>query len=68
VVDTDPLDGLDLSGTSTETNFVMRFGGGVDFYATKHVVVSAEIDYVLPFGNLAPLDYLSIGMGIQYRF
>jgi opacity protein-like surface antigen len=53
---------------STETNFAMRFGGGIDLYATKHVVVSAEIDYVLPFGNLAPLDYLSIGMGIQYRF
>jgi hypothetical protein len=46
----------------------MRFGGGIDLYATKHVVVSAEVDYVLPFGDLENLDYLSFGLGLQYRF
>jgi opacity protein-like surface antigen len=59
---------LGLADSFHQTNFVMRFGGGIDLYATKHVVVSVEADYVLPFGNLDPLDYLSIGLGFQYRF
>ena len=56
------------SGRVRETDFAMRFGGGIDLYATKHVVVSAEVDYVLPFGDLEDLDYLSFGLGFQYRF
>ena len=59
---------MGVSDSFSETNFVMRFGGGIDIYATKHVVVSVETDYVLPFGDLDPLDYLSIGLGLQYRF
>jgi len=46
----------------------MRFGGGIDIYATKHVVVSLGIDYVLPFGKLDAMDYISVNWGIQYRF
>jgi len=57
-----------LSGSVSETGFAMRLGGGIDFYATKHVVVSVEADYVLPFDDLEGLDYISIGLGLQYRF
>jgi opacity protein-like surface antigen len=57
-----------LPGSVSETGFAMRFGGGIDFYATKHVVVSVEADYVLPFDDLEGLDYISIGLGLQYRF
>jgi hypothetical protein len=46
----------------------MRFGGGLDFYATEHVVLTLGIDYVLPFGDLEDLDYVSIGWGLRYRF
>lgn len=36
---------------------------------TKHIVVSAGADYVLPAGSeLQDLDYVSCGGGIQYRF
>ncbi len=52
----------------TDTEFAMRFGGGIDFYATKNVVVSLEADYVLPVSSLSDLDYISIGWGFQYRF
>jgi opacity protein-like surface antigen len=48
--------------------FAMRFGGGIDIYATTHVVVSLGIDYVLPFGKLDAMDYISVNWGIQYRF
>jgi hypothetical protein len=56
--------------SGTNVDFVLRFGAGIDLYATKHVVVSAEVDYVLPFyvGDLENLDYLSFSLGLQYRF
>ena len=60
--------GLGLSVSERETEFAMRFGGGIDLYATKHVVVSVEADYVLPLYSLDDLDYISIGWGFQYRF
>jgi opacity protein-like surface antigen len=59
---------LPLPRNESENAFAMRFGGGVDLYATKNIVVSLEADYVLPFGNLDDLDYVSIGWGVQYRF
>ena len=52
----------------TENDFTMRFGGGIDLYATKNVVVSLEVDYVLPVSSLSDVDYISIGWGFQYRF
>jgi hypothetical protein len=32
------------------------------------VVLNVGVDYVLPFGNLDDLDYITIGWGVQYRF
>ena len=52
----------------TENEFAMRFGGGIDLYATKNVVVTVGADYVLPVSSLSDLDYISIGWGIEYRF
>ncbi len=50
------------------TSFTMRIGGGLDIYATRHIVVSLGVDYVFPLGSLEDLDYISIGWGLQYRF
>jgi opacity protein-like surface antigen len=58
----------DEADRESDDAFAMRFGGGIDLYATENVVVSLEADYVLPFGNLDALDYISIGWGLQYRF
>ena len=55
-------------GNESENAFALRFGGGIDLYATEHVVVSVDADYVLPFGDLDALDYVTIGWGIEYRF
>ena len=46
----------------------MRFGGGIDLYATQNVVVSLEADYVLPVGKLEDLNYITVSWGFQYRF
>jgi opacity protein-like surface antigen len=65
----DPV-GLEFTGlkSTSENEFAMRFGGGIDLYATEHVVVSLEASYVLPFRSLDALDYISVSWGFQYRF
>ena len=65
----DPV-GLEFTGLESENQneFAMRFGGGIDLYATEHVVVSLEASYVLPFRSLDTLDYISVSWGFQYRF
>ena len=50
------------------TGFAARFGGGVDLYITEHIVVNAEIRYVLPTGDVKDLDMISLGWALQYRF
>jgi hypothetical protein len=60
--------GLGLSETETLRAVVMRFGGGLDFYATKQIVLTVGVDYLLPFGDLEDFDYVSIAWGIRYRF
>jgi len=62
--------GLAFTGVRSESDnaFAMRFGGGIEYYATEQVVVTLGADYVLPFGNLEALDYITIKWGLQYRF
>lgn len=50
------------------TGFAARFGGGADLYVTEHIVLNAEIRYVLPVGVVEGLDLISFGWGLQYRF
>ena len=53
----------------TSAAFTLRLGGGVDFYITKHIVMSAGAHYILPFGGkLDKMDMLMYNMGLQYRF
>lgn len=58
--------GLDVSADAVGP--AMRAGAGIDLYLSENVVVSAETTYVLPFADVDDLDYLSIGVGVQYRF
>ena len=60
---------LERSDTSSRpASFTMRFGGGIDIYANQNVMMRAEGSYVLPFGNLDDIQYVSIGMGVHFRF
>ncbi|MEO1935719.1 MAG: porin family protein [Myxococcales bacterium] len=68
VMEADLEDSVGLGLNVTETDFAVRFGGGVDFYITANIVASTGIDYVLPTGDVQDIDYVSFGAGIQYRF
>ncbi len=56
--------------------FAGRVGAGIDLYATRHIVVNAEVsglittqDFSKPDrGSIDELWYLSAGLGLQYRF
>jgi opacity protein-like surface antigen len=50
------------------TDFVFRFGGGLDFYATDHVVVNIGANYLAPLGEVSGVDLYTVGGGIEYRF
>jgi len=60
--------GLGLPYENGGKGIAIRSGGGVDIYATPHVVLNLGIDWVLPFGQTQDLDYVSMGWGIEYRF
>jgi opacity protein-like surface antigen len=51
-----------------ETDIVMRLGGGVDFYLTQNIVVGLDMSYMNPHGQVADLQFWSMGFGFQYRF
>jgi opacity protein-like surface antigen len=59
-----------------DRTFAVRFGAGVDCYATENIVVYLEVSYLLPisdykFGGSDPGlggDIIPIGVGAQYRF
>jgi hypothetical protein len=55
-------------GSVNAKDIVLRFGGGLDFYATKHIVLNFGVDYVVPLGDLREFDYTSVSWGVQYRF
>ena len=57
-----------LVAEERSTGFAARFGGGVDMYVTEHIVLNAEIRYVLPTGDVKDLDMISLGWALQYRF
>jgi opacity protein-like surface antigen len=60
--------GVAPQASERTVDFALRFGGGVDFYLTENILVSAEASYLMPTGKLDNLDYYSLGLGLQYRF
>ena len=56
------------SKSLTQAMFTLRFGGGIDVYATEHVVINVGADYVLPVAGIKNFEYITIGAGLEYRF
>ena len=55
------------TGTS-EAAFEARFGGGLEFYVTEDVAFVIDATYLLGTGDVAGIDYFSLGWGALYRF
>ncbi|MBW2289189.1 MAG: porin family protein [Deltaproteobacteria bacterium] len=52
----------------SRTAFAARFGGGFDYYFSENWVLQFSPTYVLQTGDLEGGDYISIILGVQYRF
>jgi opacity protein-like surface antigen len=57
----------DFSTDDVVSGFAMRFGGGIDVYATPNIAFTLAADYVLADQGLG-LDYVPIYGGLTYRF
>lgn len=55
-------------GDHSGNAFAIRAGGGIDVYITDHVAFNFEATYVQPISRVSRLDYLSLGLGLQYHF
>jgi opacity protein-like surface antigen len=49
-------------------SFVMKFGGGLDFFVTEDWALTVESTYVLPVGELADLQYVNLNWGFKFVF
>jgi len=49
-------------------SFVMKFGGGLDYYVTRDWAIVLDASYVLPFGDLDDLRYTSFNWGFLFNF
>jgi opacity protein-like surface antigen len=56
--------------SKTKTDGVLRAGLGLDAYVTPEIAIETKVDYVLPFVDtgLIKTDYLSVRVGVLYRF
>jgi hypothetical protein len=67
-LDVELSDKLGLGLSEKQSGTVVKWGGGIDVYATHGIVVSLEGVYSLPLGNVKDLDFWTLGMGLKYRF
>lgn len=51
----------------TDDGVSMRFGGGMDIYATNKVLVTADISYILGLGEVSDYNVAVFGLGFLYR-
>ena len=62
-------DSAGFSMNDPDDGFVFRFGAGLDYYLTRHIVATVGVDYVLAAASeIDDLDLLTYGGGLQYRF
>lgn len=57
-----------IGSEGTFEDFVARMGGGIEVYITPNVVGNFDITYMLPASDVKDVDYVSFGLGLQYRF
>jgi opacity protein-like surface antigen len=67
------IGGMTLFVDSTAPNidrsdFVARFGAGLEFYITENIVAVAAWNYILGTGSLDGSDFNTLSLGAQFKF
>ncbi len=55
-------------GSADDDGFVLRLGGGVDFYINENIGLLLEGAYNVATGDLEDLSYATLGWGLFYRW
>jgi opacity protein-like surface antigen len=61
-------DDAGLLTSDAGTGVAWRFATGVDYYLTRNILVALDANYIHPKASVKDYDYISIGLGLQYRF
>lgn len=48
--------------------FAMRFGAGLEAYATRHLAAVTQVSYLLQAGKIDDLNFVTISLGAVLRF
>lgn len=67
-ISVDVTDRMGLDLRNDDVGFVLRMGGGMDFYINPKWLIELDLSYVLPTWGTAPFTYISGGIGVGYRF
>ncbi len=68
MADLEIRDTLGLGLSSSESDLVFRFGGGLDIYAVENVLFFAEVSYFLTHGDIEDTDFIPVTIGAKYKF
>lgn len=58
---------VNAAGRRDAYGFASRFGGGLDFYLTRHAAATAVVSYVLATGDTGNSDLLSFRASLTWR-
>lgn len=63
------IGGEDLAASDPKKSDAMvRFGGGLDLYATRSIAVTFAADYMMPLDKLEEMPLITLNLGLLYRF
>ena len=51
----------------TGASAAVRVGGGLDYYFSERWAINLQSTYMLPFGQLKGLRYITTSLGLSYR-
>jgi outer membrane protein W len=66
-MDMETTDSGAINRTSGENGPALRFGTGLDVYATSKFVVTADISYMLGLGGVEDYDVVAFSLGFLFR-
>lgn len=67
ILDVETTNALAGNPSKTDDGAALRFGGGLDIYATNKVVVTTDVSYLLGVGDLDDYGITVFGIGFLYR-
>jgi hypothetical protein len=67
LLDFETTNALAANPKKTDDGVAMRFGGGLDIYATNKIVVTADVAYLLGMGDIDNYGVTVFGLGFLYR-